>query len=349
MQKTLVFESYTVIEKVDGMTIVEIDFSDFGSAFAIGNLSEFDALVTKEVDVTFRDEVYKGGIQKFVNYIVEHTKVATLDKEENIKLYVDKLPETGSNVDFRDFDVADFHMNCIVYCDGVSTGSSSKASWVDLNVLDRNRNSTKLKIFNPENMDANVFRGKYIICDLRKTKFGFSTQEVRVKEDISIFANPEFELARMFLRQELSDDTQLLSELDSIGFFNAAMAYCDPVNGVETGHVLMEIAVAVAVAAAMKNITNKIDVQLLKRAIVCRRLYVLTDSDSQVLSKNIQSVIRVAALSIKSKKLMAMLEDRTRKPLIEKMVMDHIEEMSRIITNTSRSMLEALSTSKVWK
>lgn len=129
-----------------------------------------------EVIATFRQDMYNGTISKFVNTIAKVGVVHTLERSNNVKLYVD-VTDNHSNIRFKEIEDGGTAVNAIVYVTDIRFDSSARAEWADLTVMDQARKIAQLRIFSPDSKIQD-FKGRYVMCDIRKNRYGLSTDSV---------------------------------------------------------------------------------------------------------------------------------------------------------------------------
>lgn len=341
-------QAVKIIENMGAISLLEIEFYDEVKAFMLAAYSDVSPYLEQDVIVSFRKDMKDGVISDFINTLTVLSRVVVLDKNENIKLYVLDLPDTGSNVIFKDLQLGMQRTNTIVYCDSCAIGSSPKASWVDFKVLDKKRNVEIMKVFNPENMDYSAFIGKYLLCDVRKSQYGLSTQEVRIMENLTIDANPELELAKQFLLNELREDSVLLEEVLRLRLIENMKHYSENEVKIETGYVLVQTAMEIAMAGEFRNLSKDIDYNLMRRAFIANKLYVLTHNDVQSLSKEMQNVMKLTTTKFNSKRLISLLEEKPSIVMLEHPLIRMVAETVKLILENTKSEGYRLSSDKVW-
>jgi len=340
-----------LLEAVDEETsILKVSFQEGDSAYAFILHSVAVRFIGHEVIVGFREEIVYGKQEKVINTLTERTVVATLDKETEIKLYADSLPDIGSNVNFKDFEDTGSYQNSVVYCDSVWKGSSAKATWVSLRILDKKRNVAELKVFNPENADIGAYAKKYILCDLVKNKYGFNTGRVDIKSEIGISANPEITLAQQYIMNVVSEtDLPLSNMLKDSDMLNVVAGYSPIDMTVETGFLLVQMAMEISLARDFKNLSKEVDVDFLIRLIVASKLYVYTHSEDHPLSKELQCITKLMSYkTIATRRLMSALESEPSKKQLEREIFEHISRAAFSVLASTKGTGLILANNKFW-
>lgn len=251
------------------MCRIEID-NGSDSAYIIWNYTNLLTYLGEEIICTFRQDIYRGTPAKFVNTLAKVGVVHTLEREDNIKLYVDKL-DNHCTISFR--DIAEGHTveRVTVYVVDVTMDSSARATWWDLTVQDRDRKIATLRLFNPEGSDSD-YKGRYILCNIRRNKYGFSTDAI-VTVDSSFSYSPEVLVAESFITKTFADDSQALNAMQSMNFIETAKHYVAE----EPGYLLVRLAMELDIANEMTNLTRDVPVSLLRHALLLDKFWVLNN------------------------------------------------------------------------
>lgn len=265
----------TKVDKIEelsgGLDLCFLEF-DGGkdSAYIIWNYTNMLQYLEGEVIATFRQDMYKGVIQKFVNTLARVGVVHTLERDDNIKLYVDK-PDNQCSISFKDIPEGNTMVCCTVYVIAVENDSSARATWVDFTIQDRDRKLAKLRMFNPStNMEE--FVGRYIMCDIRHNKYGFSTESV-VTVDATFPYSPEVAIAEDFILKTFADDKEVLGILDNSGFLKFGKRNVTE----EPGYILVRLAMELDYANELANLTKEVDIKMVRRALLFNKFSILNE------------------------------------------------------------------------
>lgn len=269
----MILTKVDLVEHLQGdLDICHLEFDNGAdSAYIIWNHTNMIAYLNGEVIATFRQDMYKGSIAKFVNTLARVGVVHTLEREDNIKLYVDKA-DNHCTVCFRDLKEGQTHLKATVYVVDVTFDSSPRATWLDLTVQDRERRIATLRLFNPT-VATHEFKGRYILCDIRKNKYGLSTDSI-VTVDASFPYSPEVTVAEKFIMDTFADDADILRVMDSAGFIAAGKKHVSE----EPGYVLVRLAIELDIANEMTNLTRDADMKVVKRALLMNRFRILNSA-----------------------------------------------------------------------
>jgi len=254
---------------------IQIDFDELR---IFGSYNDLTKYIQKYVKYETAEDVYQGEVfTRVADLCLEHT-IQTVNKNEGVKL----IPEVGSARSICNFSVesvrpGDTEINCIALLCGYEQGSSSKAKWADLNMIDRNAKSFSLRIFTndlKDGMDPDLalqsMCGKYLKFNISSTKYGLQTSAVEVV-DYPVVCPPEVEIAVEIITQSVATDTALQE-------YVAKYKYLDTLKGVlygEPGYHLVELASELCVIDTLDNIASEYDIRLLRRAAVTSRGYLL--------------------------------------------------------------------------
>lgn len=328
---------------------MEIGFEDQSdTAFMFGVYTEVVGLLNQEVVASFRNEMIKGELRQCINNLSVLTKVIALDRKERVKLFVADMPDTHSNILFSDIDLGETRLNCIVYCTSVVVDSSPKAVWISLQIMDKKRNVSEVKLFDPERKTAD-FAGRYLKMDLRKNKYGFNATDIFLIDSLTSSANPEIDLAKNFIIQAIQSDSKLVEVVQKSNILQAMMDYLDEEEP-ERGYIIVRVAMEMAQALEMLNMSPIVDVELLLRAIVLNRGYVLTRKENSTRSKQMHNLINATtyASSMVNNKMLCLLETDPEVDLLEVSVYRQIRETVNILIKARRRGTYTLSTDKKW-
>ena len=119
------------------------------SAYIIWSHANLMQYLNDEVIATFRQDMYNGAVVKFVNTLASVGVVHTLERSDNVKLYVD-VTDNHSNIRFKEIEDGGTAVNAIVYVVDIRFDSSARADWADITVMDQARKLAQLRIFSPD-------------------------------------------------------------------------------------------------------------------------------------------------------------------------------------------------------
>ena len=262
----MVLTKIDLLESIDANNqIMRLTFDDGkDSAFIIWNQSDLMTHLGEEVIATFRRDMYKGHIEKFVNTLAGVGVVRTLERDNNFKLYVDVV-DNHSNILFREIPEGGTSTGAIVYVVDLKFGSSARADWMDLTVMDQARKIATLRIFSPDNKAVEL-KGRYIKCDIRRNEYGLSTDAV-CTVDSSFPYNPEIDVCEKFIMDTFAEDKAMLRILADTKFTEFAKSVVD----MEPGYILVRLAIELNLASEMGNLIKGVNVQLIKRCLLLEK------------------------------------------------------------------------------
>ena len=329
------------------LEIINFIFSNGNQAMSFMKFSDACEYINKEVIVTLREEIINGNIVDCVTEIASVTKVAVLDREENFKLYCDTLPSCESSVCFDDCqEDGTTYNDVIVFVVKMHFDSSEKANWCKLTIMDKKRRTASLRIFDPEEKSYALVN-TYIQLNIKKTKYGYITQECFSLNIKPAEANPEVKLAEKFILNTISFDTTLRELVEQTELIER-MKTCDVDDGLEIGYEVVRCAVELALARDFANLSKNIDFKFLMRLVIYSRMYLL--SNSQTMSKDLKRWFIIAQNPIPEKsKVMAVFDKEAECVLPESVLLKQISDMAKftvgVPTNTSLIMHD----NKIWR
>ena len=263
LTKIELLESYATEQQLMRLTFDE----GKDSAYIIWSHANLVQYLNDEVIATFRQDMYNGSIAKFVNTIAKVGVVHTLERSNNVKLYVD-VTDNHSNIRFKEIEDGGTAVNAIVYVTDIRFDSSARAEWADLTVMDQARKIAQLRIFSPDSKIQD-FKGRYVMCDIRKNRYGLSTDSV-VTVDNAFPFSPEVEISERFLMDAFAEDADILTLLAETKFADFAKKVVD----LEPGYILVRLAIELDVASELANLVKEVDVDLIKRCLLIEKFNV---------------------------------------------------------------------------
>lgn len=281
----------TAIEKIGKIgtgndDVLRVTIDNATNALWIWDYADAMQYLNQEVIVDYRQDIYKGNLTTFVSTFVMPKQIATLDKEDGIKLYVDSF-DNNSNVSFREIADGDERAGCIVFCTKNEFRSSPKATWQEFIIRDCTMHIAVLRLFDYENKDAD-FSGKYIMCDLARSQYGFQASFVKPM-DKDAFANPEIEIAKKYILSFFKNNEAAMKYMQSYNF----MSIVEEVVDYEKGYALTRCAMELAMADGLRNITHDVDIDSICEAILCSRGHLLRPSNLSASYTNIALAIKI--------------------------------------------------------
>jgi hypothetical protein len=327
----------TKIEKVgsysDTQQLIYLIFDDGAdAAYMIWTYDNLVPYLNEEVIATFRQDMYNGRIEKFVNTLAKVNVVHTLEKENNFKLYVDAI-DSNSTVMFRDITEGATVFGAIVYVVDVKLGSSINAKWADLTVMDKARKLSRLRMFSVENT-VNALRGRYIQCDIHKNSYGLST-ELCVTCDSTFLHNPEVELSERFLLNMFAGVPDILTLLVDSNFIAIAKKFID----MEPGYVLVRLATELDIAAELTNLLKDVDVDLVKRCLLIDKLSVIRSTLPY--HKDIVSFVAASRYTYdKRAEVFLTLYSDDEKFIPERMMIAQVKSMADTVLRVKKGLVE---------
>lgn len=302
------------------------------TSYWIYDYTEALKFLDQEVIVEYRKDIYKGNLETFIATFTIPTVIATLDKKDNIRLYVDQV-DNKANVAFREIEDGDERLGCIVFCTKSEFKTSNKAVWQELIIRDSTMHTATLRVFDYDNKSAD-FSGKYVKTNLVKNRYGFQSELVKPLEEEEVYVNPEIELARNFILNYFADDPVALSYIEQtnvLGYLAEAVDY-------EKGYGLMRLAMELSSVDAMYNITKDVDLRAIGQALLLEHGWMTRAS---VMSKSYTNITIGWNYQFPNRKtVMQLLDEALEDKPVEARVMMSIKDNVNTILEVRKGTLE---------
>lgn len=328
LTKIELLESYATEQQLMRLTFDE----GKDSAYIIWSHANLVQYLNDEVIATFRQDMYNGSISKFVNTIAKVGVVHTLERSNNVKLYVD-VTDNHSNIRFKEIEDGGTAVNAIVYVTDIRFDSSARAEWADLTVMDQARKIAQLRIFSPDSKIQD-FKGRYVMCDIRKNRYGLSTDSV-VTVDNAFPFSPEVEISERFLMDAFAEDADILTLLAETKFADFAKKVVD----LEPGYILVRLAIELDVASELANLVKEVDVDLIKRCLLIGKFNVFQQTSPY--RNDIVTFVTASRYKFdhKNEVLLTLYSDE-EKFSMERVVLKQVREMADTIINVKKGLIK---------
>lgn len=328
LTKIELLESYATEQQLMRLTFDE----GKDSAYIIWSHANLVQYLNDEVIATFRQDMYNGTIAKFVNTIAKVGVVHTLERSNNVKLYVD-VTDNHSNIRFKEIEDGGTAVNAIVYVTDIRFDSSARAEWADLTVMDQARKIAQLRIFSPDSKIQD-FKGRYVMCDIRKNRYGLSTDSV-VTVDNAFPFSPEVEISERFLMDAFAEDADILTLLAETKFADFAKKVVD----LEPGYILVRLAIELDVASELANLVKEVDVDLIKRCLLIEKFNVFQQTSPY--RNDIVTFVTASRYKFdhKNEVLLTLYSDE-EKFSMERVVLKQVQEMADTIINVKKGLIK---------
>ena len=256
----------------------------------------------------------------------------TLERSNNVKLYVD-VTDNHSNIRFKEIEDGGTAVNAIVYVTDIRFDSSARAEWADLTVMDQARKIAQLRIFSPDSKIQD-FKGRYVMCDIRKNRYGLSTDSV-VTVDNAFPFSPEVEISERFLMDAFAEDADILTLLAETKFADFAKKVVD----LEPGYILVRLAIELDVASELANLVKEVDVDLIKRCLLIEKFNVFQQTSPY--RNDIVTFVTASRYKFdhKNEVLLTLYSDE-EKFSMERVVLKQVREMADTIINVKKGLIK---------
>lgn len=302
------------------------------SAYIIWSHSNLMQYLNDEVIATFRQDMYNGTVAKFINTIAKVGVVHTLERSNNIKLYVD-VTDNHSNIRFKEIEDGGTAVNAIVYVVDIRFDSSPRAEWADLTVMDQARKIAQLRIFSPDSRTQD-FKGRYVMCDIRRNRYGFSTDSV-VTVDSAFPFSPEVEISERFLMDAFAEDADILTLLADTKFTDFAKKVVD----LEPGYILVRLALELDIASELSNLVKEVDTNLIMRCLLLEKFGLFQQTSPY--HTDIVTFITASKYSFnrKNEVLLTLYSDDERFSM-ERIILRQVREMADTIIKVKKGLIK---------
>lgn len=269
----------------DGTDVLNVTIDNDVQAFWFYEYAKALEYVNKEVIVEYRKDVYNGQLCTFIATFTVPTKINTLEKKDNIRLYCDQV-DNNSNLVFEEVEIGETKMGCIVYCISQEYKSSPNAVWMELLIRDKRMHVAKLRLFDYENKNV-VLEGQYVMTSLSRNQYGFQSEMIKPVTG-EVGPNPEIDIAKQFIMNYFADDEVSLNYISTtrvLDFLEEAIDY-------EKGYGLMRLAMELSMVENLVNITQDIDVSAIGRALLASRGYMTRTSALSNIVNNVNIALK---------------------------------------------------------
>ena len=328
LTKIQLLESYSEEQQLMLLTFDE----GKDTAYIIWSYANLVQYLNDEVIATFRNDMYNGRVEKFVNTLARVGVIHTLERENNVKLYVD-VTDNHSNIRFKEIEDGGTAVDAIVYVVDMRFDSSARAEWVDLTVMDQARKLAQLRIFSPDNKTASL-KGRYVQGTIRRTKYGLSAESV-ITVDSAFPYSPEVEISERFILDAFAEDAEMLNLLSTTNFMSFAKKYVD----LEPGYILVRLALELDIASELNNLLREADISLIKRALLLEKLFVFQQTSP--FSTEIINFVKISQQSFHGKNDVLLLLYGTGDELAtEKLILKTIKDTVNTVVKVKKGLVE---------
>jgi hypothetical protein len=322
----------TAIELVEAIdintSILRVTIDDKVKALMLMDYAEAMKFLDQDVIYTLRKDMYKQEVMDFIATLTRPVAVNTFEKDSSVKLYCDAA-DSNSNVSFLDIAEGTVANNAVVFCVEQKYESSDKAFWCNLTILDRNRHTAHIRLFDPDRTNTQ-FAGIYVKCDLRKTKYGFTATFIQPMEG-GFPINPEVDIAERAVRDAFASDAKISAFIENSKLFEFMRSYVD----YEPGYIAVRTAMELALATELSNLVEHLDLQLIKQTILFSKCFVFAPESK--FSRTVINVTKVSHYKFdKQQETLLMLDAASEHVTKEKVVYDSIVETVNTIIKTKK-------------
>lgn len=257
----VICESVEKLESLQNMDVLLVRFSDGTTAHWCYDYGRALEYVGQEVIVDYRNDVYKGNVVTMINTFTMPSKVNTVEKHENVRLFSD-VEDNQANLSFNDLMEGETKNGCIFYCISQELKTSDKAVWNEYLIRDKSFRVAKLRIFDGDNPNSQC-AGSYCMAALTKNKYGLQSKLI-VPANGECRRNPEIDISIDFVRNYFATDEHAMSFISQTGFIDKMEQVID----YEKGYALVRLAMELSMCEQLYNITNNVDVTMIGHALL---------------------------------------------------------------------------------
>ena len=320
-----------------GLDLCEIQI-DFDSIKIFYDSNELMSFIGHEVIYTTRPDMIDGVPELVICELAKISEIQTVTSTENIKLIPEGTSRTVCNFNSSEIRFGDFYPSCVALLSRVEMGSSKKAQWIDMTMIDKSSKEFVVKRFCSDAEyvleQAKNFCGHYVQFDLESTKYGFRTEDVTCLTR-TVEMSPEVVVAKEVILSEIAKDPGLTKYNE---LFNYVESISNIIDG-EPGYLLVRIASEIYMINAIDSISTDLDIRAMKRAAICSRAYAIPHTTlwSQPLL-NTNKALKVTELR-EDKELLYILDIYCEeKPSSTKLTYFEISELVDNIINIRRGV-----------
>lgn len=269
-------EKITRIENVgQSLDLCEIQI-DFDVLKIFYDYSELMDYLNFEVQYTVRKDVVKGVPDLVVCELAKLVNIQTVKSAENIRLIPEGTNRTVCNFDVTEARYGIFYPGIVAIASGYTIGSSMKARWFDITMVDKNSRLFEVRKFEPEGeleiVEARykAIVGHYVTFDMESTKYGYQTKDITTLPQ-EVEMSPEVVVARAVLEEVIRADEGIAKYVRAHDMLNVLERHVDG----EPGYALVRMASELYMINAIENISTDMDIPVMRRAVFCSRGYLL--------------------------------------------------------------------------
>lgn len=272
------------VGKVESVQLIERSVNELDECKVIIGMNEYTIfdnyadlveMLNQEVEYTSRIDVVRGLPTRVITDIVLKATVHTVEKIESIRLIPESNNRVSINFSQKALRPGDFIPDATVIVTGVEKGSSQRAVWLDVHAIDKEGSTCYVRIFSTaqdveSNMNfINSLIGHKVTMAIRKTHYGLQTELSSVFDGGIAEPAPEVSIAKEKLINLVKQDQALYSYASNthiVGTLAKKVSW-------DIGYDLVFMATELYLLEAYENISVGLDVQAIKRAIVCSMGY----------------------------------------------------------------------------
>lgn len=327
----------TKVEKLESYgadnDLMRLEFDDGKEyAYAMYSYPNMVQAIGEEVICDFRQDLYNGRVERFIQTFARVCVINTLTKEEGVKLYTD-VTDNNSTIMFKEIEDGATAIDSIIYVVDMKFESSAKADWVDLVAMDKARRIASIRKFSPDSKVIDM-RGRYVLCNIKRNKYGLSTDGDVVTVDSAFPYNPEVAIAERYIYNTFSNNADILKVIEESSFIAGAKHTVD----IEPGFLLARLAIELELASSIANCLGEVDTDLIKRCLLMSKLNMFQKS---LFYEDITGFIMIQKQSFERKQdVLLTLYATEEKFTLERLALAKIKELGDMIVDMKKGRLK---------
>jgi hypothetical protein len=254
--------------------------------------------IDKDVIYTTRPDIVNGQeVEVIAEIAVVSEVVALAANTSDVKLVPFDVKRPVCNFNIKDVKFGEYKIQCVAILVSIKAGASRKASWFDCEMIDAYGHMFDLRIFSTkddvENIDAySAMVNGYVRFNLESTKYGYQSTEIEsLPQDIE--ASPEIAIAKDRVMRYIQSDAYINQMVNEYRLDH----YIDVSVDGEPGYQWVRMASELYFIDAIDNVTSGVNIQSMRRAVICTRLSLLPhNSDWSSAILNVTKLLRYKEL-----------------------------------------------------
>lgn len=295
-------KAVTLISQIQqGLDYMSIVIGE-GEYRVFGDYYEHVSYINEDVVYEVRPDIYNGEVISVVTGLSIKRVIQTVPETSGIKLISAGNQDNDiCNLSLDSIRPGSTEYNVICYVSDFKVDSSTKAVWLDFNVIDMKSVTHSVRLFSSKGesvdeleMRAKSFIGCYVKFDqITKTQYGLQTTGFELYP-VEVVMPAEVEIAINIIKDAVKDDEALCSYMSQFDVIEQLKGIVDSVPGFH----LVRIATEIVMIKSLSNISNMYSETELIRAAVTSRGYLIDRKNN--FSKVVLNVNKITRSGLKT-------------------------------------------------